>query len=330
VKAVLCRDFGPVANLKIEDVPDPQLGPNDILVEIEASGVNFPDGLTVRGEYQVKPSLPFIPGSEAAGTISAVGEAVRDFAVGNRVIALCVLGGFAEKVVVPASQAVLIPATMTGAAASGFTLAYGTAVHALQDKGGLQPGEILLVLGAAGGVGLAAVEVGKAMGATVIAAASSDDKLAIAKDHGADILVNYASEDLKTALRKLAPAGVDVVIDPVGGSMTEAAVRNLRWGGRLLVIGFTQGDIPKLPLNLLLLKEASAVGVFWGQFTVKDPVRHRTNLKQLFDWFEAGKLNPHVGATYSLSEASAAINHVMERRALGKVVLNILEGSDKQ
>ena len=321
MKAVLCKDFGPVSNLKIEDVPDPQPGPDEILVEIEAAGVNFPDGLTVRGEYQVKPALPFIPGSEAAGTVRAVGDEVRGIAVGDRVITLCVLGGFAEKVVVRASQALPIPASMSGAAASGFTLAYGTALHALQDKAALRPGETLLVLGAAGGVGMAAIEVGKAMGATVIAAASSDDKLALAKAHGADILINYGADDLKTALRNVAPKGVDVVIDPVGGSMTEAAVRNLSWGGRLLVVGFTQGEIPKLPVNLLLLKEASAVGVFWGQFTIKEPEQHQANLKQLFDWFEAGKLNPHIGATYSLEQASAAIEHVMDRRALGKVVL---------
>jgi NADPH2:quinone reductase len=323
VKAVVCKSFGPVTDLAVEDLPDPQAGPGEVVVAIEAAGVNFPDGLIVRGEYQMKPEVPFTPGSEAAGTIAAVGEGVSDFAVGDRVIALCVLGGMAEKVKIRGQQAIRIPSSMSGAEASGFSLAYGTAIHALQDKGQLKPGETLLVLGAAGGVGLAAIEVGRAMGATVIAAASSDEKLELARAHGADAVVNYGAGDLKSALRSAAPKGIDVVLDPVGGSLTEAAVRNLRWGGRLLVVGFTQGHIARLPVNLLLLKEAAAIGVFYGEFTVRDPARHVANLDQLFRWFEEGKLRPHIGATYGLEQAADAIQHIMERRALGKVVLAV-------
>jgi len=321
MQAIRIHQYGGPEVLELEQLATAEPGPGQARVQVEAAGVNFPDGLIVRGEYQMKPALPFTPGSEAAGSVCALGKAVKGIAVGDRVIALCVLGGFAEKVAVRSTQVVPIPSSMSGAAASGFSLAYGTALHALRDKGNLQVGETLLVLGAAGGVGIAAVEVGKAMGATVIAAASSDAKLDLARQHGADGVINYATQDLKAALRQSAPKGIDVVIDPVGGSMTEPAVRNLSWGGRLLVVGFTQGEIARLPVNLLLLKEASAIGVFYGEFVVRDAQRHRSNLDQLFRWFEDGKLRPHIGASYPLDQASAAISHVMERRALGKVVL---------
>lgn len=323
MKAVVCNAFGPVADLTIEDRPDPTPAPGQVVVAVEAAGVNFPDGLIVRGQYQMKPTLPFIPGSEAAGSIVSVGKDVPERRVGDRVIALCVLGGMAEQVAVDAQKTIQIPASMSGAQASGFTLAYGTAIHALQDKGHLKAGETLLVLGAAGGVGLAAVEVGKAIGATVIAAASSDDRLDLAREHGADEVVNYGSEDLKSALRRVAPEGIDVVVDPVGGNLTEPAVRNLRWGGRLLVIGFTQGEIARLPVNLLLLREAAAIGVFYGEFTERETKQHLANLDRLSRWFEEGRLRPHVGALYPIEEASSAIDHVMDRRALGKVVLQI-------
>lgn len=325
MKAVLCKAYGPVTDLIIEEVPDPVAGAGEVVVAIEAAGVNFPDGLIVRGEYQMKPPLPFTPGSEAAGTIAAVGDGVSGLAVGDRVIALCVLGGMAEKVRVAAGQVVKIPASMSAGIASGFTLAYGTAIHALQDKGRTQPGEMVLVLGAAGGVGLAAIEVAKAKGATVIAAASSSEKLELARQHGADELIDYSAEDLKTALRRIAPKGIDVILDPVGGTMTEAAVRNLRWGGRLLVVGFAQGEIPRLPVNLLLLKEAAAIGVFYGEFTGRDKAQHEQNLQQLFRWFEEGKLRPHVEVSYPFEAATDAITHVMARRALGKVVLTVAD-----
>lgn len=327
MKAVICKSFGPVDDLVVETVPDPVAGPGEVLVAVEAAGVNFPDGLIVRGEYQMKPAVPFTPGSEAAGTIAALGDGVTGLAVGDRVIALCVLGGMAEKLAIGPSQVVRMPQSMSSAQAAGFTLAYGTAIHALCDKGRLGAGETLLVLGAAGGVGIAAIEVGKAMGAKVIAAASSDDKLALARQQGADEVINYNQEDLKSALRRIAPKGIDVILDPVGGDLTEPAVRNLAWGGRLLVVGFTRGDIPRLPVNLLLLKEAAAIGVFYGEFTQRDRAGHLANLDQLFGWFEEGRLRPRIDTTYPLDQASAAITHIMDRRAHGKVILTIADGA---
>ena len=284
-------------------------------------GVNFPDGLMVRGEYQVKPPRPFTPGSEVAGIVQAVGDGVSGFSVGDRVVALCGVGGFAERVVAQADRALKLPAGMDFATASGFMLVYGTSLHGLQECGRLRAGETLLVLGAAGGVGLAAVEIGRAMGARVIAAASSDEKLALARAHGAELTINYVAADLKTELKRIAPAGVDVVYDPVGGALTEAAVRGLAWGGRLLVIGFAAGEIPKLPLNLLLLREGEAKGVFWGTWTQRDPAGHARNVKQLFDWFASGAVKPHVSGSYALERVTDALAEVMGRRAQGKVVL---------
>jgi NADPH2:quinone reductase len=321
VRAVVCTQFGPIENLSVENCPDPVAGEGQLVVDIRAAAINFPDGLTIRGEYQVKPTLPFTPGSEAAGIVSAVGPGVSSFSVGQRVIVLCVLGGFAEKVVVVASQAHSIPDAMHMNEAAGFALAYGTALHALQDKGNLKPGETLIVLGAAGGVGLATIEVGKAMGARVIAAASTDEKVALALAHGADCGINYTKDDLRSELKRICSAGVDVILDPVGGPNTEAAVRSLSWCGRLLVVGFAQGEIPKLPVNLLLLKEAAAIGVFWGQFIVRNPVLHLANLSKLMDWFEGGKLKPFVSESYELDEAKEALARVMNRRAKGKIVV---------
>ncbi len=321
LKAVICHEFGPVENLTIEDVPDPHPAKGEVVIAIHAAGINFPDGLMVRGEYQVKPPRPFTPGSEVAGTVSAVGEGVTGFAVGDRVVSLCSLGGFAEQVAVDASRVMKLPDAMDYNTAAGFMLVYGTSLHALADKGRLKAGETLLVLGAAGGVGLAAVEIGKAMRARVVAAASTDEKCALAAAHGADLTINYASADLKTELKRLIPAGVDVAYDPVGGALTEAAVRGLAWGGRLLVVGFANGEIQKLPLNLLLLREGEAVGVFWGAFTQRDPAAHAANVTQLMAWFADGKLRPHVGGTYGLSHVTDALADVMQRRAHGKIVL---------
>ncbi len=323
MKAVICHAFGPVENLTIEDVPDPHPAKGELIIAIHAAGINFPDGLMVRGDYQVKPPRPFTPGSEVAGTVSAVGEDVTGFAVGDRVVSLCSLGGFAEQVAVDASRVMTLPDAMDFNTAAGFMLVYGTSLHALADKGRLQAGETLLVLGAAGGVGLAAVEIGKAMGARVVAAASTDEKCALAAAHGADLTINYAASDLKTELKRLIPGGVDVAYDPVGGTLTEAAVRGLAWGGRLLVVGFANGDIPKLPLNLLLLREGEAVGVFWGSFTQRDPAAHAANVARLMAWAAEGKLRPHVGATYPLADISQALGDVMERRAHGKIIVTI-------
>jgi len=321
LKAIICNAFGPIDRLAWEERPDPSPGPGEVLIDIQAAGVNFPDGLMVRGEYQVKPPCPFTPGSEVAGIVREVGEGVTRFDAGDRVVALCTLGGFAEQVAVSTDLVLGIPDAMSFEAASGFMLVYGTSMHALADKGQLEAGETLLVLGAAGGVGLAAVEIGAAMGARVIAAASSDEKLELARAHGAETGINYATHDLKAELKRLVPGGVDVAYDPVGGAYTEAAVRGLAWGGRLLVVGFAAGEIPKLPLNLLLLREASAIGVFWGAFTRQDPAAHARNVGQLMQWFGDGRLRPHVGATFPMSRAADALAEVMERRALGKVVL---------
>jgi NADPH2:quinone reductase len=321
VKAIICNEFGPIESLTVEERPDPVPGPGEILIEIHAAGVNFPDGLTVRGEYQVKPPRPFTPGAEVAGIVRALGDKVTNFAIGDRVVALPGIGGFAEMVLCAAERAVKLPDAMDFDTASGFMLVYGTSLHGLADCGRLKSGETLLVLGAAGGVGLAAIEIGRAMGARVIAAASTDEKLALAKAHGAEIGINYTTSDLKTELKRLAPAGVDVVYDPVGGTLTEAAVRGLAWGGRLLVIGFAAGDIPKLPLNLLLLREGEAKGVFWGTWTQREPAAHARNIAQLFAWFASGDVKPHVSAAYPLERTSEALADVMQRRAQGKVVI---------
>ncbi len=321
MKAVICHAFGPIENLSVEETPDPVPGPGEVLIGIHAAGVNFPDGLMVRGEYQMKPDRPFIPGTEAAGVISAVAPDVTTLRVGQRVVALCGLGGFAECVVAHENRVLAIPDGMDFTTAGGFMLVYGTSMHALVDKARVKPGETLLVLGAAGGVGLAAVEIGAALGMRVIAAASTDEKLALARAHGADMGINYTTSDLKAEIKRLVPAGVDVVYDPVGGALTEAAVRGMGWGGRLLVVGFAMGEIPKLPLNLLLLREGEAIGVFWGSFTQREPARQAENAARLMQWFEDGKLRPHIGGAYPLTQVRDALADVMERRAHGKIVL---------
>ncbi len=321
MRAVICHEFGPIENLVVEDQADPVPGPGEVLIDVRAAGVNFPDGLMVRGDYQVKPPRPFTPGTEVAGLVAAVGADVRALSVGQRVVSLCGMGGFAERVVAAQDRTLPIPDAMDFATAGGFMLVYGTSMHALADKARTRAGETLLVLGAAGGVGLAAVEIGAAMGLRVIAAASSDEKLALARVHGAEIGINYGTADLKSELKRLVPGGVDVVYDPVGGPMTEAAVRGMAWGGRLLVVGFANGEIPKLALNLLLLREGEAIGVFWGAFTQRDPARHAQNTAQLMAWFTEGKLRPHVGGAYPLDRVREALGDVMERRAQGKIVL---------
>lgn len=321
MRAVICKAFGPIDQLVVEEVADPAPGAGEVLIEVHAAGVNFPDGLMVRGEYQIKPPCPFTPGNEVAGVVRAIGAGVTRLRIGERVVALCGVGGFAEKVVASEESAVPIPDSMDWNTAGGFMLVYGTSMHALADKARAKPGETLLVLGAAGGVGLAAVQIGVAMGLRVIAAASTEDKLELARAHGAAIGINYASADLKTELKRLVPGGVDVVYDPVGGALTEAAVRGMGWGGRLLVVGFANGDIPKLPLNLLLLKEGEAVGVFWGSFTQRDPARHAANTAQLIRWIGDGTLKPHIGGAYDLTRVHDALADVMERRAHGKIVL---------
>jgi len=321
VKAVICKEFGPIENLVIEDVADPVPGRGEVVIDIKSAGINFPDGLMVRGEYQMKPPRPFTPGNEVAGIVTALGSGVTTLSVGQRVVSLCGLGGFAEQVVAPADRALPIPDSMDFNTAGGLMLVYGTSLHALQNKAKLKAGETLLVLGAAGGVGLAAVELGRAMGARVIAAASTNEKLELARAHGAELGINDATADLRAELKHLVPGGVDVVYDPVGGPLTEAAVRGMAWGGRLLVIGFANGEIPKLPLNLLLLREGEAIGVFWGAWTQRDPAGHAANTARIMQWFTEGKLKPHVGGAYPLTQVKDALDDVMGRRAQGKIVL---------
>jgi len=312
----------------LEEVEPLKPGRGQVVIAVKACGVNFPDTLIIQGKYQFKPPLPFSPGSEVAGVVKEVGAGVKHVKEGDRVIAFTGHGGFAEEVLAEAAQLIPIPKGMDFTTASAFVLTYGTSHYALKDRAQLKPGETLLVLGAAGGVGLAAVEIGKVMGARVIAAASSDEKLEVCKQHGADEGINYTTEDLRERVKELTQGnGVDVVYDPVGGNYSEAALRSMAWGGRFLVIGFTAGEIPRIPLNLTLLKGCSIVGVFWGSFTARDPKRNQEHLQELLTWFVTGKIKPLISATYPLSRAADALNDMMNRKVKGKVVLLVDDGA---
>jgi NADPH2:quinone reductase len=322
VKAVVCQRHGPPESLVYEDVPSPTPGPGEVVVSMRAASVNFPDVLIIQNKYQLKPPLPFSPGSELSGVVSAVGEGVTRFAPGDRVIAATGYGAFAEEVKTQESRLVAIPDGMDFSAAAAFILTYGTSDHALSDRAALQAGETLLVLGAAGGVGLAAIEIGKALGARVIACASSDDKLAVCREHGADDAINYSTEDLRERIKALTGGrGVDVVYDAVGGPYSEPALRSTAWRGRFLVVGFAAGEIPKIPLNLTLLKGCSIVGVFWGEFTRREPAAWAARVRQLGEWFRDGKLRPHISETLPLSRAADALQLMASRKVKGKVVL---------
>ena len=324
MKALLCKAFGPASTLVLEDIPAPDIKKNEILLDVHAAGVNFPDTLIIEGKYQFKPPFPFSPGGEAAGVISAVGEKVTHLKTGDRVMALTGWGSFAEQVAVPNYNVLPIPESMDFTVAAAFSMTYGTSMHALKQRANLQPGETLLVLGASGGVGLAAVEIGKALGARVIAAASSAEKLEVAKNAGADELINYTDTSLKDEIKRLTNGnGADVIYDPVGGDLFDQAIRAIAWNGRLLVVGFASGRIPELPVNLALLKGASVVGVFWGSFAQRQPQDNAANFKQLFAWFEEGKLKPLVSQVYPLERAGEAIDALGGRRAVGKVVVSL-------
>lgn len=323
MKALVCEAYGPIANLVVKDIPSPVPGPKQVLIDVKAAAVNFPDALMVQGLYQVKPPLPFTPGAEIAGIVKAVGAEVKHHKVGDRVIALCSTGGFAEECLADMARTMPLPAGMDFNAGAALVLTYCTSLHALKDCGRMQPGETLVVLGAAGGVGISAIEIGKAMGARVIAAASSDDKLELCKRVGADETVNYSTENLKDRINELTGGkGADLVYDPVGGPYTEPAVRALAWRGRLLIIGFAAGDIPKIPLNLALLKERSLVGVYWGDSTRHDPAGHLANLHQLNEWFAAGVIRPVVSESFPLAAAKEAIAKIANRQVKGKIVVN--------
>jgi len=322
MKAVLCKQYGPPESLTFEELPSPRAGPGEVVVAVKAASVNFPDVLIIQNKYQFKPPLPFSPGSELAGVVKEAGTGVTNFKPGDKVIAFTTYGAFAEEVKTEAARLLPLPEGMDFASGAAFLLTYGTSDHALRDRGGLRAGETLLVLGAAGGVGLAAIEIGKALGARVIACASSDEKLAICREHGADAGINYATQDLRERVKALTDGrGVDVVYDAVGGPYTEPAFRSLAWRGRLLVVGFTAGEIPKLPLNLALLKGASVVGVFWGDFTRREPREFADSVRQLERWFREGKLRPHVSQTFPLHQAAEALKLMAARQVKGKVVL---------
>ncbi|MCT8164211.1 MULTISPECIES: NADPH:quinone oxidoreductase family protein [unclassified Pseudomonas] len=322
MKAVLCKTLGPARDLVLDEVTRPVPKINELLLDVHAAGVNFPDTLIIEGKYQFKPPMPFSPGGEAAGVVAAVGDKAGSFKVGDRVMALTGWGAFAEQVAVPGYNVLPIPATMDFTTAAAFSMTYGTSMHALRQRAQLQPGETLLVLGASGGVGLAAVEIGKAMGARVIAAASNADKLAVAKAAGADELIDYSQASLKDEIKRLTDGqGVDVIFDPVGGELFDQAVRGLAWNGRLLVVGFASGNIPQMAANLVLLKGAAVMGVFWGAFAQRQPQENAANFQQLFAWHAEGKLKPLVSQTYPLAEAGAAIEALGQRRAVGKLVV---------
>jgi NADPH:quinone reductase len=327
VRAVLCKAFGPPESLILEEVDDPMANEGQVVVDVHACAVNFPDVLMIQNLYQFKPPLPFSPGAEIAGVVSAVGSDVTGIKVGDRVMASPGWGGLAEKAAVSSDSLIKLPDDIDLVHASSFLYAYGTSHYALKNRGRLKPGETLVVLGAAGGVGLAAVDLGSAMGATVIAAASTDEKLELCRAHGAAMTINYATEDLKTRIRALTGGlGADVVYDAVGGSYSEPALRSMAWEGRFLVVGFAAGDIPKVPLNLALLRSSDIVGVFWGAFVGRDPDRHRQNIAELMEWWRAGKLRPYVSSTYPLERGAEAIRELADRRAKGKVVVTMVDG----
>ncbi len=327
MKALLCKQYGPPETLVLDDLPDLQAGPGEVVIDVHAASANFPDTLIIQDKYQFKPALPFAPGGEVAGTIAALGEGVTGHALGDRVIGACGWGGFAEQVRVQAAKLQRLPAGVAMDLGAALVVTYGTTHYALVERAHLQPGETLLVLGAAGGTGLAAIELGKLMGARVIAAASSDEKLALCRQLGADETINYASEDLRARLRELTGGrGVDVVYDPVGGAYSEPALRSMAWNGRFLVIGFTAGEIPKLALNLTLLKGCAIVGVFYGAFSVHEPARYQALMDELLGWLGAGRIKPLVTAHYPLEDGAQALRDLLDRRATGKIVITTARG----
>jgi NADPH2:quinone reductase len=322
MKAVLCTHFGALDELELADIPEPHAGPGEAVVRIKAAALNFFDTLIVAGKYQHKPPFPFSPAAEFAGLVESVGVGVSDIAAGDRVIGNIGWGAAREAVAVPADALVKIPDTLDFERAAGLTVTYATTLYALRERAALKPGETLAVLGASGGTGLATIEIGKIMGARVIACASSDEKLTFARAHGADETVNYATDDLRNALKRLGgERGIDVVYDPVGGSYAEPAVRSLGWEGRYLVVGFAAGEIPKLPLNLVLLKSCDIRGVLWGSWVRREPAAQRALMTQIVKWCAQGKLSAHVHAVYPLAEIVAALKAIADRKVLGKIVL---------
>ena len=324
MKAVLCESFGPAENLTLADIEAPQLLPGHVIVEIRACALNFPDVLMIEGKYQSLPPFPFTPGGEFAGVVSEVADDVQNWQLGDEVFGACGHGAMAEHICVSAKSLRAKPQSMGFAQASGISTTYGTSYYALKQRANLQAGETLLVLGAAGGVGLAAVELGKAMGARVIAAASSPEKLRIAQQAGADDLIDYSDGELKEKVKTLTEGkGVDVIYDPVGGPMFDQCMRCINWGGRVLIVGFVGGDIPKVPTNLILLKSCQVVGVFYGAFSGRFPAENQQNFVEIIDMFNTGNLKALVGGEYALDDYVDALNCLSQRRAVGKIVVNI-------
>ncbi len=322
MKAILCKSWGLPDTLVVEELPDVSPGPGQVAIEVQAAGVNFPDVLIIQNKYQFKPELPFTPGSELAGIVQAVGEGVTQFKPGDKVLAFVSQGAFAQQIAVPAQAVMPMPPGLDFDTAAAVTLTYGTSHHAVVDRAQLKAGETMLVLGAAGGVGLAAIEIGKALGARVIAAASSDEKLEVCKAHGADAVINYSTQDLREAIKATTGGkGPDVIYDPVGGIYAEPAFRSIGWRGRYLVIGFANGEIPKLPLNLPLLKGASLVGVFWGEFARREPKANQAAMQELMRWMAEGKIRPHISGRYALADTARALNDMAARKVTGKVVI---------
>ena len=324
MRAILCRDFGPVDDLAFVELPSPSIGAGQVKIRVRACGVNFPDILMVQGSYQLKPPLPFSPGLEVAGEISAVGDDVRGLEVGQRVVSTLMWGGFAEEVMASALMSLPIPDTLSFEEAAAIPLAYGTAHVALTHRAQLKPGETLLVLGAAGGVGLAAVELGTRLGARVIAAASTSEKLELAQEYGAAGVINYTDQSLRDRVKDLTDGrGADVIFDPVGGDLFDQALRRIAWEGRYLVIGFASGRIPSAPANIALLKNASIMGVFWGAYWQNDAAVIHQSFAELMSLYDAGQIKPHIHRTYPLDQAVAALRELQERRALGKVIITV-------
>ena len=325
MKAIICEAWGPPSSLQLRDMPSPVPGSKQVLVRTRVAAVNFPDALIVAGKYQAKPPFPFSPGGELSGEIIAIGEEVKRLAVGDKVVGVTAYGAYAQEVLVDATNVIPLPRSISDEdleLAGSFVLTYGTSLHALKDRAQVQTGETLLVLGAGGGVGLAAVEIGKLLGMRVIAAASSTEKLAAARERGADETIDYTSEDLRERIKALTEGrGVDVVYDPVGGDFAEPALRSVAWRGRYLVVGFAAGDIPKIPVNLLLLKGSSLVGVFWGDFVRREPALNVENMTLLFTWLHERKIHPLISKHYPLSQASHALDALLGRQAIGKLVV---------
>lgn len=322
MKAIVCEAWGLPDTLVVRDLPDVVPEAGKVAIKVEAAGVNFPDVLIIQNKYQFKPELPFTPGGELAGTVMAVGEGVTQYKAGDRVIAFVGQGAFAQQISAPVQSVMPMPPGMDFDTAAAITLTYGTSHHAVVDRAQLKAGETMLVLGAAGGVGLAAIEIGKALGARVIAAASTDEKLEVCRQHGADATINYSTEDLREAIKAATGGkGPDVIYDPVGGIYAEPAFRSIGWRGRYLVVGFANGEIPRLPLNLTLLKGASLVGVFWGEYVRREPKASQAAMRELMGWLAEGKIRPHVSGRYALADTPSALNDMAARKVTGKVVI---------